>query len=134
MVSALNKAWCVNCFSCATCNTKLTLKYVIISLLYINGIILGSFLTLWLFLSVVLLPSSQSVCVPNDTLLPIKYCVFSNLPPIGHNLFFLLFLYSLLTSPPCAFSILCFLFSLSLSSVFSSLSPSPPCGVTETSL
>uniref|UniRef100_A0A674BQ68 LIM domain-containing protein n=1 Tax=Salmo trutta TaxID=8032 RepID=A0A674BQ68_SALTR len=26
VVSALNKAWCVNCFSCATCNTKLTLK------------------------------------------------------------------------------------------------------------
>ncbi|XP_041937534.1 LIM and senescent cell antigen-like-containing domain protein 1 isoform X1 [Alosa sapidissima] len=26
VVSALNKAWCVNCFSCSTCNTKLTLK------------------------------------------------------------------------------------------------------------
>ena len=28
VVSALNKAWCVSCFSCSTCNTKLTLKYV----------------------------------------------------------------------------------------------------------
>ncbi|XP_074403133.1 LIM and senescent cell antigen-like-containing domain protein 2 isoform X1 [Zonotrichia albicollis] len=26
VVSALNKAWCVNCFSCSTCNVKLTLK------------------------------------------------------------------------------------------------------------
>ncbi|KAM3834624.1 LIM and senescent cell antigen-like-containing domain protein 2 [Vipera latastei] len=26
VVSALNKAWCVNCFSCSTCNIKLTLK------------------------------------------------------------------------------------------------------------
>ncbi|KAM4731086.1 LIM and senescent cell antigen-like-containing domain protein 1 isoform 2-T2 [Anableps anableps] len=26
VVSALNKAWCVNCFACSTCNTKLTLK------------------------------------------------------------------------------------------------------------
>nr|XP_019573513.1 PREDICTED: LIM and senescent cell antigen-like-containing domain protein 2 isoform X3 [Rhinolophus sinicus] len=26
VVSALNKAWCVNCFSCSTCNSKLTLK------------------------------------------------------------------------------------------------------------
>ncbi|KAI4830275.1 hypothetical protein KUCAC02_001919 [Chaenocephalus aceratus] len=26
VVSALNKAWCVSCFSCSTCNTKLTLK------------------------------------------------------------------------------------------------------------
>uniref|UniRef100_A0A3Q2IDC5 LIM zinc finger domain containing 2 n=1 Tax=Equus caballus TaxID=9796 RepID=A0A3Q2IDC5_HORSE len=26
VVSALNKAWCVNCFSCSTCNGKLTLK------------------------------------------------------------------------------------------------------------
>ncbi|XP_023573141.1 LIM and senescent cell antigen-like-containing domain protein 1 [Octodon degus] len=26
VVSALNKAWCVNCFSCSTCHTKLTLK------------------------------------------------------------------------------------------------------------
>ncbi|XP_024142662.1 LIM and senescent cell antigen-like-containing domain protein 1 isoform X5 [Oryzias melastigma] len=26
VVSALNKAWCVNCFGCSTCNTKLTLK------------------------------------------------------------------------------------------------------------
>ncbi|TWW67897.1 LIM and senescent cell antigen-like-containing domain protein 1 [Takifugu flavidus] len=26
VVSALNKAWCVTCFSCSTCNTKLTLK------------------------------------------------------------------------------------------------------------
>lgn len=29
VVSALNKAWCVNCFSCSTCNTKLTLKWVL---------------------------------------------------------------------------------------------------------
>uniref|UniRef100_A0A8B9PTD5 LIM zinc finger domain containing 2 n=1 Tax=Apteryx owenii TaxID=8824 RepID=A0A8B9PTD5_APTOW len=28
VVSALNKAWCVNCFSCSTCNIKLTLKKV----------------------------------------------------------------------------------------------------------
>ncbi|KAG7277679.1 hypothetical protein CRUP_024499 [Coryphaenoides rupestris] len=26
VVSALNKAWCVSCFACSTCNTKLTLK------------------------------------------------------------------------------------------------------------
>ncbi|KAK2519476.1 Lims1 [Columba guinea] len=26
VVSALNKAWCVHCFACSTCNTKLTLK------------------------------------------------------------------------------------------------------------
>ncbi|KAM8791147.1 LIM and senescent cell antigen-like-containing domain protein 2 isoform 1-T1 [Rhynchonycteris naso] len=26
VVSALNKAWCVSCFSCSTCNSKLTLK------------------------------------------------------------------------------------------------------------
>lgn len=26
VVSALSKAWCVNCFSCSTCNMKLTLK------------------------------------------------------------------------------------------------------------
>ncbi|OXB53114.1 hypothetical protein ASZ78_013341, partial [Callipepla squamata] len=26
VVSALNKAWCVNCFACSTCNAKLTLK------------------------------------------------------------------------------------------------------------
>ncbi|XP_075386045.1 LIM and senescent cell antigen-like-containing domain protein 2 isoform X1 [Tenrec ecaudatus] len=26
VVSALNKAWCVNCFSCSTCSSKLTLK------------------------------------------------------------------------------------------------------------
>ncbi|XP_078183160.1 LIM and senescent cell antigen-like-containing domain protein 2 isoform X11 [Callithrix jacchus] len=26
VVSALNKAWCVNCFSCSTCNSRLTLK------------------------------------------------------------------------------------------------------------
>ncbi|NXT96869.1 LIMS2 protein, partial [Buphagus erythrorhynchus] len=26
VVSALNKAWCVNCFSCSTCNVRLTLK------------------------------------------------------------------------------------------------------------
>ncbi|XP_052004960.1 LIM and senescent cell antigen-like-containing domain protein 2 [Xyrauchen texanus] len=26
VVSALNKAWCVNCFTCSTCNSKLTLK------------------------------------------------------------------------------------------------------------
>lgn len=26
VVSALNKAWCVNCFSCSACNGKLTLK------------------------------------------------------------------------------------------------------------
>lgn len=26
VVSALNKAWCVNCFCCSTCNSKLTLK------------------------------------------------------------------------------------------------------------
>lgn len=26
VVSALCKAWCVNCFSCSTCNMKLTLK------------------------------------------------------------------------------------------------------------
>ncbi|XP_043995720.1 LIM and senescent cell antigen-like-containing domain protein 1 isoform X1 [Gambusia affinis] len=26
VVSALNKAWCVSCFSCSTCNTKLTLN------------------------------------------------------------------------------------------------------------
>uniref|UniRef100_A0A8C4NMP8 LIM and senescent cell antigen-like-containing domain protein 2 n=2 Tax=Myxinidae TaxID=7762 RepID=A0A8C4NMP8_EPTBU len=26
VVSALNKAWCVGCFSCSTCNSKLTLK------------------------------------------------------------------------------------------------------------
>lgn len=28
VVSALNKAWCVNCFACSTCNSKLTLKWV----------------------------------------------------------------------------------------------------------
>lgn len=28
VVSALNKAWCVKCFSCSTCNSKLTLKCV----------------------------------------------------------------------------------------------------------
>ncbi|XP_063160985.1 LIM and senescent cell antigen-like-containing domain protein 1 isoform X4 [Candoia aspera] len=28
VVSALNKAWCVNCFACSTCNTKLTLKFL----------------------------------------------------------------------------------------------------------
>ncbi|TRY91700.1 hypothetical protein DNTS_003340 [Danionella cerebrum] len=27
VVSAINKAWCVRCFSCSTCNAKLTLKY-----------------------------------------------------------------------------------------------------------
>ncbi|KAK2109193.1 LIM and senescent cell antigen-like-containing domain protein 2 [Saguinus oedipus] len=26
VVSALNKAWCVSCFSCSTCNSRLTLK------------------------------------------------------------------------------------------------------------
>uniref|UniRef100_A0AC11BBM3 LIM zinc finger domain containing 2 n=1 Tax=Ovis aries TaxID=9940 RepID=A0AC11BBM3_SHEEP len=26
VVSALNKAWCVHCFSCSTCNSRLTLK------------------------------------------------------------------------------------------------------------
>lgn len=26
VVSALSKAWCVNCFSCSTCSMKLTLK------------------------------------------------------------------------------------------------------------
>lgn len=26
VVSALSKAWCVNCFSCSACNMKLTLK------------------------------------------------------------------------------------------------------------
>lgn len=26
VVSALNKAWCVRCFSCSTCNSRLTLK------------------------------------------------------------------------------------------------------------
>lgn len=26
VVSALSKAWCVHCFSCSTCNMKLTLK------------------------------------------------------------------------------------------------------------
>lgn len=31
VVSALNKAWCVNCFACSTCNSKLTLKWVICS-------------------------------------------------------------------------------------------------------